>query len=116
NAAAVAFFAFCRSFAQTWGIAMAGVILQNRLSSTLPAAFISLFPGGPLRGHVQAAFADSLAVVWKAMIGVCGAGFLTVLLLKEVPMTTHMDERFALEEAGKSLPDEEKGQTTVTTR
>ncbi len=111
---------------------MAGVILQNRLSSALPAAFISLFPGdvdiafaavpvirtldAPLRGQVQAAFADSLAVVWKAMIGICGAGFLTVLLLKEVPMTTHMDERFALEEAGKSLPDEEKGQTTVATR
>ncbi|RPD55107.1 iron permease [Lentinus tigrinus ALCF2SS1-6] len=128
NAAAVAFFAFCRSFAQTWGIAMAGVILQNRLSSTLPAAFVSLFPGDvdlafaavpvirtldeSLRAEVQLAFADSLSIVWKVMIGVCGAGFLTVLLLKEVPMTTHMDERFALEK-GEKIADEEKGQVAT---
>ena len=105
---------------------MAGVILQNRLSSTLPTVFVSLFPGDvdiafaavpvipsleePLRAEVQTAFAASLAIVWKVMIGVSGAGFLTVLLLREVPMTTHMDERFALEKAGKIAADAEEGQ------
>ncbi|KAI0701971.1 iron permease [Cytidiella melzeri] len=114
NAAALAFFAFVRAFAQTWGITIAGTILQNELAKRLPAAFVSQFPGGselayaaipvivdlqdPLRTQVREAFAASLSLVWKVMIGISGAGLLSVLMLKEVPMNMEMNEKYGLHE------------------
>ena len=65
---------------QTWGITIAGVILQNQLKSDLPEAFFAQFPEGvqldtlyaaittipslpePLRTEIQDAFADSFSV------------------------------------------------------
>ena len=46
------------------------------------------------------AFAASLATVWKAMIGFSAAGFLTVFLLREVPMHKTTDETYGLRESG----------------
>ena len=37
-----------------------------------------------------------MATVWKAMIGFCGAGFLTLFLLREVPMQKVTDETYGL--------------------
>ncbi|OJT04410.1 hypothetical protein TRAPUB_4866 [Trametes pubescens] len=114
NAAALAFYTFSRTFAQTWGIAISGTILQNQLKDRLPAAFTSQFPAGvdisyqaiplianleePLRSEVRAAFASSMAVIWKVMVGLCGVGILTLFLLKEVPMVKHTDETYGLKE------------------
>ena len=64
----------------------------------------------PLRTEIQDAFADSFSVVWKVMVGFCGAGLLSVFLLKEIPMLQHADETYGLK--GKErLPnaDLEKG-------
>lgn len=112
NAAALAFFAFTRAFAQTWGITIASTILENELHKKLPASFVSQFPGGlsiayaaiplikdlpePLRTQVRVAFADSMAVIWKTMIGICGLGLLSLLLLKEIPMNSEVDDKYGL--------------------
>jgi hypothetical protein len=47
---------------------------------------------------VRAAFADSLSVIWKTMIGLSAAGLLTVLAIQELPMHTTTDENFGFEE------------------
>ncbi|CDO76345.1 hypothetical protein BN946_scf185011.g9 [Trametes cinnabarina] len=115
NAAALAFFTFCRAFAQTWGVAISGAILQNQLKDKLPPAFTAQFPSGvqiayaviptigdlepALRTTVRDAFADSLSVIWKTMAGLCGVAILSLVLLKEVPMVKHTDEKYGLEEA-----------------
>ncbi|CAK5275820.1 unnamed protein product [Mycena citricolor] len=111
---ALALFSFTRSFFQTWGIAIAGSILQNELSRNLPPAFVAQFPphyeiayaaipaidllDQPLKSEVQAAFASSMSVIWQVMIGLCGLGFLLSLLMKEVPMSMDVDDSYALEE------------------
>ncbi|KAM5544683.1 hypothetical protein V8D89_001581 [Ganoderma adspersum] len=111
-AAALAFQNFLRQFAQTWGITISASILQNELKKKLPQAFAAQFPQGaeiayalipviptldePLRTEVRAAFAASMAVVWKVMLGIAAAGFLTTFLLKEIPMHTATDNRYGL--------------------
>ncbi|TCD71946.1 hypothetical protein EIP91_000078 [Steccherinum ochraceum] len=116
-ASALAFLAFVRAFAQTWGITIASTVLQNELKSKLPKDFTSLFPQGleiayaaipvigtlsePLRTDVRVAFAQSLSIVWKCMIGISGLGLISLTFLKEVKMASNMDDRFALEPGGE---------------
>ncbi|KAJ6543871.1 iron permease [Mycena capillaripes] len=113
-ASALALFSFTRSFFQTWGITISSTILQNMLEKKMPADFVSQFPSGseiafaaipaikqleePLRKQVQAAFAESMAVIWQVMIGVAGLGLLFSFLMAEVPMDTTLDESYGLEE------------------
>lgn len=70
--------------------------------------------------EVQVAFADSLSVIWKVMIGVSGLGLLSVLLLKEVAMHTETNEKYGLHDASEQTVDEEKGiskpATSLTSR
>jgi hypothetical protein len=84
------------------------------LKKRLSADFLNIFPEGqdiafaiipqisklpePLRSQVRVAFADSLSVIWKTMIGISAAGLLTVLAMKELPMHTTTDENFGFEE------------------
>nr|GAT58523.1 predicted protein [Mycena chlorophos] len=113
-AAALSLFTFTRSFSNTWGIAIGGTILQNELTKRLPAEFLAMFPAGsdiayssiptirtlpePLRGQVQDAFAASLAIIWRVMAGICGAGLVVSLFMKELPLATAVDESYALQE------------------
>ncbi|KAJ6515486.1 iron permease [Mycena sanguinolenta] len=113
-ASGLALFTFTRSFFQTWGITISSTILQNMLKKKLPADFVAQFPAGfeiayaaipaikqleePLKKQVQAAFADSMAVIWQVMIGISGLGFLFCLLMAELPMSTSVDESYALKE------------------
>jgi len=123
TATALAFYAFARAFAQTWGITICATILQNGLRTRLPASFSSQFAAQPnveiayaaiplipnlpepLRTQVRAAFAESMSVIWKTMIGFAGAGIITVLFLKEIKMHKVTDERFVLDQSSQ----EEKG-------
>ncbi|KAJ7929142.1 iron permease [Mycena leptocephala] len=114
TASAVALFAFTRIFFSTWGITIASTILQNMLRKKLPHDFVSLFPPGfdiayaaipaikqleePLRTEVQAAFADSMAVIWQTMTGVSGLGLLLSFIMQEVEMDTTVDESYALKD------------------
>ncbi|KAJ7117982.1 MFS general substrate transporter [Mycena crocata] len=122
-ASALALFSFTRAFFQTWGITISSTILQNMLVKKLPVDFVAQFPAGveiayaaipaiklleePLRTQVQAAFADSMAVIWQVMIGISGLGFLFSFLMKEIPMDTTVDESYALQEKERA-PDVEK--------
>ncbi|KAI8969890.1 iron permease [Trametes punicea] len=149
-AAAIAFYNFCRTFAQvsdrlparspfyrrrletdtaigtqTWGVAISASILQNELKKRLPQEFAAQFPEGveiayaaipiihtldePLRNEVRVAFASSMAVVWKAMLGFSAGGVLTLLMLREVPMQKFTDEKYGLK-AGEQVQDQERGQ------
>ena len=73
----------------------------------------------PLRSEVRVAFANSMATVWRAMLGFCAAGFLTLFLLREVPMQKVTDETYGLQkgeqEAGNAEAVElESGLSTPT--
>ncbi|CAK5262635.1 unnamed protein product, partial [Mycena citricolor] len=116
---ALALFSFVRSFFQTWGIAIAGTILQNRLNRDLPAPFVSQFPpheeiayiaipviktlDEPLRAQVRGIFADSLAEIWQVMIGIAGLGLLVSLLMREIPMAVVVDTKHALDDGTKDV-------------
>ncbi|KAJ6543870.1 major facilitator superfamily domain-containing protein [Mycena capillaripes] len=103
-----------KKYRPTWGITIASTILQNMLRKKLPQDFVSLFPPGfeiayaaipaikqleePLRTQVQAAFAQSMAVIWQVNVGIAGLGFLLSFLVDEVSMDTTVDESYALKE------------------
>ncbi|CAL1715143.1 unnamed protein product [Somion occarium] len=130
TASALAFYAFVRSFAQTWGITIASTILQNELKKNLPDAFVSQFPQGseiayaaipiirdleePLRTEVRTAFALSMSTIWKTMIGITGAGILTLPFLQEVELRAHTDEAFGLGEAEKEAMRKREGDEEAT--
>ncbi|KAI0636102.1 Mfs1.1 [Trametes polyzona] len=113
-APALACYNFCRTFAQTWGIAISATILQNELKKRLPPAFLEKFPEGieiayaaipiipslepGLRAEVQRAFAESMSKVWFAVLGFTAAGAATTLFLSEVPMQKYTDDAYALED------------------
>nr|VWO94563.1 Threonine dehydratase (EC (Threonine deaminase) [Ganoderma boninense] len=101
--------------------------------SKLPEAFFAQFPEGvqldtlyaaiptiaalpePLRTEIQDAFADSFSVIWKVMVGFCGAGLLSVFLLEEVPMLQDTDETYGLkskESSHSTVTDLEKGKNS----
>ncbi|KAF8148433.1 iron permease [Crassisporium funariophilum] len=118
TAAALGFFAFLRAFAQTWGLTITSTILQNQLKKTLPAEYLDTFGGREvslaaipqirnlppaLQLQVRDAFAASLSLVWKVMIGIAGLGLLTVFLLREVPMLQATDENYGLAEKKKTM-------------
>ncbi|KAI0327034.1 iron permease [Cubamyces sp. BRFM 1775] len=112
SAHALAFFTFLRSFAQSWGTIVGGTILQNELARNLPEEFRMLFPGNvqiayaaipaisnlpdALRGEVRAVFARATRLIWQVMIGVAGAGLLSVLLMREEKLREDMDEQWGL--------------------
>ncbi|OCH84463.1 MFS general substrate transporter [Obba rivulosa] len=115
SAHALAFFSFCRAFAGVWGVAIGGTILQNELSRRLPPSFAESFPGGvalayatipkvaslsePARDAVRAAFAQSIAVIWRVMIAVAVLGLAVSLMMKAVPMHAQTDENWGLEKS-----------------
>ncbi|KAI0784111.1 iron permease [Abortiporus biennis] len=121
TAAALGFFAFCRSFAQTWGITIGSTILQNELSKRLPGEFISQFPQGAdivfslipkiptleesLRTQVREAFASSMSTVWKTMAGIGGAGIICLFFLEEIPMSGFTDENYGLHEKTRDVEE-----------
>ena len=66
-----------------------------------------------LQREVREAFAASMSTVWKAMIGFSAAGLLTMLLMREVPMQTHTDEKYGLEGTGSGSSDSGKGSSVT---
>lgn len=117
NANALAFFMFVRFFSQVWGVTVGGTILQNELSTRLPASFIQKFPQGtsvaysiipiiptldePLRTEVRVAFAEALKRFWWVLFGVGCAGLAASLLMKALPLHTALDEDWGLNEEEK---------------
>ena len=95
----------------------------------MPAAFLANVPQGvaiayalipqvpalpePLKQQVQDAFAKSLQVLWEVLIGIGGAGLLVSLLMKGLPLHTHLDDEWAPETPSPS-EDLEKKETMPT--
>ncbi|EJD49572.1 Mfs1.1 [Auricularia subglabra TFB-10046 SS5] len=120
NARALAFFAFIRAL-QVWGITIGATVLQNNLLDKLPAAFTVNLPEGiqiaysaiplikkledqALKDEVREAFAASVRVLWRFMIGAAGIGALTTLAMKEVPLHTYTDDDWALQDGEIARP------------
>ncbi|KAF8523951.1 iron permease [Hysterangium stoloniferum] len=135
NAHALAFFLFVRTFSYTFGIALGGSILQNTLSTELPASFIALFPPHTdiayaaidiiptlppdQRKLVTEGFARSIGMIWKVLAGVAGGGLLSCFLMQEIPMSDEIDENFTLADRSKEVDQEAvlvSGKTTSTRR
>ncbi|KAF7794869.1 hypothetical protein EIP86_006011 [Pleurotus ostreatoroseus] len=114
NAHALAFLAFCRSFASVWAVTIGISVLQTQLKNRLPPEFTEQFPEGvaiayssipristlaePLKGQIQSAFAESVAVVWKVILGIGGIGTLASIFMRGLPLHTEVDEKWGLEE------------------
>ncbi|KAJ6498325.1 major facilitator superfamily domain-containing protein [Mycena vulgaris] len=117
NSWALSFFIFIRTLAQIWGITVGGAVLQNILQRRAPGSLpcVSSSTGNlaysiipcvatlpePLKGEVRAAFAEALRVIWRIMIGISGAGLLSSLFMKSLPLHTTKDENWALQEKEK---------------
>lgn len=130
TAHALALLAFVRSLAQTFGVTIGSTVLQNELKKKLPAAFLATygvqagaeiaysvipvvpFLPEPLKDEVRAAFAQSVAVIWRVMIGISAAGLLGVLLLRELKMHEVTDEEWGIAE--KKKRDEEQAEAEKT--
>lgn len=121
NASALSFFIFVRSFFQAWGITIGSTVLQNQLRIRLPQSFLNDIQGveiayavipqiptlpEPLKDEVRAAFAQSLDVLWEVMVAVAGLGFLSSLLMKELPLQSVVDDSWGLEKNGAEMTEE----------
>lgn len=122
NAHALAFFTFVRCFAQSWGIAIGGAVLQNSLRQHLPESFTSQLPAGievayaaiplipalqePLQSQVRAAFVISTQRLWQVLIGISGVGLLSVGLMGEIPMRNDVDEQWGLQERQRATEED----------
>ncbi len=52
----------------------------------------------PLRGEVRAAFAQATRLIWQVMIGISGAGLLSVFLMREVALREDRDAQWGLQD------------------
>ncbi|KAG8927324.1 hypothetical protein FRC01_007659 [Tulasnella sp. 417] len=125
TAHALAFFAFVRCFAQTWGVTIGATMLQNELKKKLPRAFLEGLSSSaekgveiayaaipairsleePMKTEVKQAFAGSLRVIWLVMAGISAAGILLVLGMKELKMHEVTDKDWGMKEEKKPGED-----------
>ncbi|KAG8901942.1 hypothetical protein FRB99_004997 [Tulasnella sp. 403] len=115
SAHALALLAFLRNFAFAWGTTIGSTILQNELKKRLPRDFLANYASSgveiayaiipsikslpePLRTQVRVAYAESLRIVWFVMLGISIAGFLSIFLVKEIPMAEVTDEQWGIKE------------------
>ncbi|EMD35490.1 hypothetical protein CERSUDRAFT_157287 [Gelatoporia subvermispora B] len=123
NASALAFFTFLRAFSQAWGVAIGGTILQNQLQAKLPAALLESVPQGAqlaysiipqiktlppaLQEEVRTAFAESLSFMFKIMAGFSGLGLVSIAFIRDVPLKSETDKKWALKEREREREREE---------
>jgi hypothetical protein len=95
-----AMYSFFRALGQTFGVAVGGVIFQNRLKAILSASsnavlvanadawakdasalveIIRNLPNADVKQELIAAYIDSLKVIWIVMCALCGVAFLLSL-------------------------------------
>lgn len=116
---ATAIFTFVRSFGQTFGVAIGGVIFQNEfdkrisqqvLWGNLPLeynvsgrdaeAFVSTLSSVPetIRRVLQYIYADSIRVMWYVMIPFAGIGLLASFLSRDLLLNQEHDTAQRFEE------------------
>lgn len=110
---------------QAWGVAISGSILQNGLKTRLPTSIlesssgdgdivfriVSQIPSMPLelRVQVEAAFVDSMRLIWIVVAALCGLGLMTCVIMKDVALSTVTDKNWGLKGKEKTTSIE-KGQ------
>ncbi|KAA8645402.1 uncharacterized protein ATNIH1004_006821 [Aspergillus tanneri] len=105
---AVAMVVFFRAFGQAVGIAVGGVVFQNRMNSYLlryeewagragelsrdAAALGAVIRGmseGVAKEHLKLAYTDSLRVIWEVMVGVSGVGLLLSVWVRKYDLNRY---------------------------
>jgi hypothetical protein len=56
----------------------------------------------PLTLQVQIAFASSLRALWISMTVICGAGFISSMVIRNVPLRRAVDNKWGMAERPKS--------------
>lgn len=116
--------AFFRTLGQTVGVAIGGVVFQNRIhkeflgrpllaamadSWTQEAAslvqYIQSLPQNAMRGEMESAYADALGIVWLVLCGAAGLGLVSCFFVKG----SSMDQEF---QPAQGMKDTEKEKGT----
>ncbi|KAJ5333853.1 uncharacterized protein N7506_007636 [Penicillium brevicompactum] len=119
-AIAVAMSTFFRGFGQSIGVAIGGVIFQNRMKSNLltypdlrssaekysgeaasAVQMIQAMVDVPTKDHLREAYADSLKVVWAFCCGICGLIFMTSFFIKSYSLNRVMTTQKGVGESGR---------------
>jgi hypothetical protein len=127
-AIAVGMFSFFRAMGQAIGVAIGGVVFQNRMYHNLlkypslaPRAgeysqdaaglvqVIKELPAGAEKLMLQTAYTDSLRTVWAVCCAVCGVGLLTSLLTESYDLNRAMESNQTLQNEKNATSDEESG-------
>ncbi|KAF7340801.1 MFS general substrate transporter [Mycena sanguinolenta] len=119
----------CIEFRDVWGVTIGSAVLQNELSSRLPASFLSSFPGGvsitysaipsisslepETQQQVKQAFADSLKTLWEVLLGIAFMGALSSLLMRGLPLHRFRDEKWAMKEKKNIESDGDANEATL---
>jgi hypothetical protein len=108
-----AMYFFFRSFGQTFGVAVGGVIFQNRLKETLLSSsnsilvanaeawardasalveVIKALPDGAVKQDIVIAYVDSLRVIWEVMCALAGVMFiLSLVFTKDISLDRELE-------------------------
>ncbi|APA10048.1 hypothetical protein sscle_05g048180 [Sclerotinia sclerotiorum 1980 UF-70] len=117
---AAAFYAFDRVFGQAIGVAIGGVVFQNRIRENLlsypllkdmateyskdATALVKLIKDmeeGLEKSQLKEAYADSLKMVWLVMCALCGAALVSSLFVKGYSLEVEHKSLQGLQEEGK---------------
>jgi MFS family permease len=120
---AAAIFTFIRSFGQTFGVAMGGVIFQNEFDKNIirqrlipaqymvsgrdAAGYVYLLGSVPhtVRIILQSVYADSLRVIWFVMIPFAGIGLVVSFFAKDLLLVRKHDVVQSFEEGSRKSVD-----------
>ncbi|MCJ1476574.1 hypothetical protein MMC13_005240 [Lambiella insularis] len=125
---AVAFFTFFRSFGQTLGIAVGGVVFQNQIyqklranpllaaqaleysqeASSLVQVINAMADDLPQKAQLVQAYADSLKVIWMVMCALSAVGLLSCFLVKAYTLDIELQTEQGFE-SGKKVGNAEEG-------
>ncbi|KAI0746387.1 Mfs1.2 [Daedaleopsis nitida] len=117
TAQALSLFVFLRTCAQIWGVTVGGALLQNGLKGRLPESVRNSLSGidnvayavvpliasmaQPEKDLTRRAFAVSLQIVWKLLIGVAAVGLVSSLGMKAVSLRAERDENWEMQQNGR---------------
>ncbi|KAJ9210636.1 hypothetical protein DTO166G4_7779 [Paecilomyces variotii] len=129
---AVAMFSFFRAFGQAIGVAIGGVVFQNRMHDNLlgyPALapfadayskdaaglvqVIKNMPDGPNKSDLKQAYTDSLRIVWAVSCAICGVAGLFSLLTQKYDLNRALETSQGLRAEKSTGGSEEEGNDEV---
>ncbi|KAI0749026.1 hypothetical protein C8Q74DRAFT_1374121 [Fomes fomentarius] len=130
---ALVFLVYLRTLSGVWGIAIATAVLQNKIAPRIPsdvwntewykipawayaysahvwptADYEFLLQVAQQHAQVQAAYRDSLELVWAAIGAIAALGFVSSLLMKAVPLQEHTQGGWMMMQSGINKEDTEE--------